>query len=95
MNEAIKTLVEDLRKIAKDSYATGHGDTFEDILGELVGQAEARGLRRAARVEISNPTTGTYQSAEAVHAYRDAVREYKRLIRALIPGEPAPKKEKP
>ena len=31
------------------SYATGHGDTFENMLKELVGQAEARRVERAGQ----------------------------------------------
>lgn len=54
--------VSDLERVAQwmmaNGYATGHGDTVEDMLVELEWQAMARGAKRARECGVTECAAG-------------------------------------
>lgn len=74
------------------SYATGHGETIDDLLGELRFAVRAEALREAAEIaedatEDSSRGDHPYDGGSGSQGYFQACRDIAATIRALIEKE--------
>ena len=71
------------------SYATGHGDTFENMLKELVGQAEARRVERwtFGKMLAKRPNT-IWITTEHTHRHMVSLESARRVLQVLAMNTP-------